>query len=59
MPQDGQVFSYWAQLVVVQADRCDWQNYDKDKAARDAILDDVKLMKVRIELRLWRSKLEL
>ena len=48
MPQDGQVFSTWAQLVVEQADRCDWQNYDKDKAARDAILyqlDDVKLKK--------------
>ena len=48
MPQDGQTFSSWAQLVVEQADRCDWQNYDKDKAARDAIqyqMEDIKLKK--------------
>ena len=48
MPQDGQAFSLWAQLVVEQADRCDWENYDKDKAARDAILfqlEDIKLKK--------------
>ena len=48
MPQDGQVFNIWAKLVVEQADRCDWQNYGKENAARDAILyqmEDVKLKK--------------
>ena len=48
MPQDGQTFSSWAQLVVEQADRCDWVNYGAKSAARDAILfqiDDVKLKK--------------
>ena len=47
MPQDGKVFCVWAQLVVEQADRCDWQDYDKNKAARDAILyqlDNLKLL---------------
>ena len=41
MPQDGQSFDSWVQLVVEQANRCDWV-----KAARDAILyqmDDRKL----------------
>ena len=38
MPQDGRGFREWSQLVVEQADRCDWSQYDKSKAARDAIL---------------------
>merc|ERR1719206_434242 len=48
MPQDGQSFDSWVQLVVEQAKRCDWVGYDEDKAARDAILyqmDDRKLKK--------------
>ena len=46
MPQDGRGFREWAQLVVEQANRCDWNQYDESKAARDAILfqmDDKKL----------------
>ena len=48
MPQDGQPFDSWAQLVVEQAKRCDWVGYDDKKAARDAILyqmDDRKMKK--------------
>ena len=48
MPQDGQSFDSWVQLVVEQAKRCDWVGYDEIKAARDAILyqmDDRKLKK--------------
>ena len=48
MPQDGQPFNSWSQLVREQADRCDWALYDNKRAARDAILyqmDDKKLRK--------------
>ena len=34
MPQDGQNFDSWVQLVVEQAKRCDWVGYDEVKAAR-------------------------
>jgi hypothetical protein len=46
MPQDGRGFREWSQLVVEQANRCDWANYDKSMAARDAIIfqmEDKKL----------------
>ena len=46
MRQEGRGFREWSQLVVEQADRCDWTGYDRVKAARDAILfqmDDSKL----------------
>ena len=36
--QDGQTFNTWAQLVVEQADRCDWVNYWAMSAALDAVL---------------------
>ena len=47
MPQDGRGFREWAQLVVEQASRCDWNQYDKDKAARDAILFQMEDKKLR------------
>ena len=46
MPQDGQPFDGWSQLIKEQANRCDWAAYDSSRAARDAILfqmDDRKL----------------
>ena len=48
MSQDGRGFGEWSQLVVEQANRCDWENYNAQRAARDAILfqlDDKKLRK--------------
>ena len=48
MPQDGKPFDSWSQLVMEQANRCDWVMYDGKRAARDAILfqmDDKKLKK--------------
>ena len=33
MQQDGRGFREWAQLVVEQASRCDWSQYDESKAA--------------------------
>ena len=47
MPQDGRGFREWSQLVVEQANRCDWTNYDKSKAARDAILFQMEDKKLR------------
>ena len=47
MPQDGRGFREWSQLVVEQADRCDWSQYDKSKAARDAILFQMEDKKLR------------
>ena len=31
MHQDGRGFREWSQLVVEQANRCDWTDYDKGK----------------------------
>ena len=36
MHQDGRGFREWAQLVVEQASKCDWSQYEESKAARDA-----------------------
>ena len=47
MPQDGRGFREWSQLVVEQANRCDWTGYDKSKAARDAILFQMEDKKLR------------
>ena len=47
MPQDGRGFREWSQLVVEQANRCDWANYDKSMAARDAILFQMEDKKLR------------
>ena len=47
MPQDGRGFREWSQLVVEQANRCDWSQYDKSKAARDAILFQMEDKKLR------------
>ena len=40
MPQDCRGFREWSQLVVEQANRCDWTNYDKSKAARRDTIPD-------------------
>ena len=47
MPQDGRGFREWSQLVVEQANRCDWTNYDRSMAARDAILFQMEDKKLR------------
>ena len=47
MPQDGRGFREWSQLVVEQANRSDWSQYDKSKAARDAILFQMEDKKLR------------
>ena len=47
MPQDGRGFREWSQLVVEQANRCDWTGYDQSKAARDAILFQMEDKKLR------------
>ena len=47
MPQDGRGFREWSQLVVEQANRCDWREYDQSKAARDAILFQMEDKKLR------------
>ena len=48
MAQGNQPFSVWWSMVKEQAEKCTFDNYTKDKAARDAILfqtSDVKLQK--------------
>ena len=47
MPQDGRGFREWSQLVIEQANRCDWNQYDQSKAARDAILFQMEDQKLR------------
>ena len=47
MKQDVRGFREWSQLVVEQADRCDWTAYDKSKAARDAMLFQMDDSKIR------------
>ena len=47
MPQDGRGFREWSQLVVEQANRCDWRQYDQSKAARDTILFQMEDKKLR------------
>ena len=37
MPQEQQAFREWSQEIVKQAERCDWDGYDSEKAARDAV----------------------
>ena len=58
MPQDGQVFNVWAQLVVEQAERCDWQTYGKENAARDAILYQMEDVKVKKKILAENTPLE-
>ena len=38
MPQSDSCFAEWYPRVKEQAERCNWQDYDASKAARDAIL---------------------
>ena len=38
MPQGESCFAEWYPRVKEQAERCSWQNYDSNMAARDAIL---------------------
>ena len=47
MPQGKQLFGEWSQEVFKQAKRCDWEGYDAQKAARDAILYQTKDSKLR------------
>ena len=47
MPQGQQAFGEWSQEIVKQAKRCDWDGYDSEKAARDAILYQTKDSKLR------------
>ena len=58
MSQDGRGFREWSQLVVEQANRCDWRNYDKDKAARDAILFQMEDKKLRRKIIAEDTELE-
>ena len=45
--QMQQAFGEWSQEIVKQAKRCDWDGYDSENAARDAILYQTKDSKLR------------